>query len=206
MNKNTTTIFIYFAIAAFVIFVIYNLFKKTEGFQIDPNDEVCNSECPDAFCGRFEGARENDRQCWRFYYTTTRSCDVGDYRGEVYDSRNSTISKDRNLPICIGIKYTRETPDDQKMYFKRDMRARPEDCDVSRGELPYKWVDISGRDIDAQKVCLRLQPVYKGKECMVTDTARANGYIFAAKINNFSDVNDSRGDRDICFVARNYPR
>jgi hypothetical protein len=208
MNKNTTTIFIYFAIGAFVIFVLYNLFKKREGFQQvnDPSDDICRNECPNTLCGRFEGGRENDRQCYRIYYTNTRSCNVGDYRGDVYDSRNSTISKDRNLPICIGTKYTRDVPDNQKHFLKRDMNARPEDCDVSRGELPYKHVDISGRDLPARKYCMRLQPVLKGKECMVTETARANGYVAAFKINSFSDVKDSRRDRDICLVVRNYPR
>lgn len=179
--------------------------KSIEGFHqvTDPSDDICRDECPNALCVRFEGARENDRQCWKIYYTNTRSCNVGDYRGEVYDSRNSTISKDRNLPICIGIKYTKDVPDNEKHFLKRDMSARP-DCDISKGLMPYEWVDISGRDIDVRKLCMRLQPVAKGKPCLVTETARANGYVATLKINSISDVKDKKG-RDICLVIRDYP-
>ena len=180
--------------------------KSIEGFHqvTDPSDDICRDECPNAFCNRYEGANENDRQCLRIYYTTTRSCDVGEYKGDVYDSRNSTINKDRNLPICIGTKFTKDVSNERKMFYKRDMSARPEDCDISKGLLPYKSVDVSGNNLNAPRICFRLQPVAKGKPCLVTDTARANGFLAALKISSFSDVKDKNG-RDICLVVREVP-
>lgn len=204
MNKKTTRIFFYFALAALLVFVIYSLTKKSEGFQMNASDQVCKTECQNASCVKY-GEPEKDKYCMRIYYTNTRFCNVGDYRGEVYDSRNSSIRKDKNRPICIGAKFTKDVPNVKKFFFKRDMNARPEDCDTSKGELPYKYVDINGNDTDMPKNCLKLQPVIRGKECKITNTAIANGYVSAVKINSFSDVKDSL-NRDICLVVREYPR
>ena len=193
MNKNTTTIFIYFAIAAFVIFVIYNLFKKTEGFQSVPT-ELTSTGGALGNEGEVLVAEQTSNIFLRLFHTSNGKCDAPNQNANGVTSYLYNPTRDFVSPagkkMCIGFRNMTSIYTNPKRIF-----ASTNGAIGNQGEVAM--LKASHFNIPEVTI-LRLQYTTNGR-CI---TSNPNPYGFQTILYNPTRDLVSPAGRKICLTLR----
>jgi hypothetical protein len=197
MNKNTTTIFIYFAIGAFVIFVLYNLFKKREGFQSQPN-ELTSGRGARGDQGEVIVPEQNTGIFLRLFHTSNGKCNAPNQNANGVTSYLYNPSRDFVSPagkkMCIGFRNMSYLYSNPERIFNSTNGAVGDQGEVAMLMPP---------DFNSPRAqIMRLQYTTNGR-CIVSNP---NPYGFQTFLYNPTRDLVSPAGRKICITVRQIQR
>jgi len=189
MKNKIINIFTTVIVIIFLIYILYKLFNKLkEAFQISGNS-----------CGvggipmqMRDSSGRIFTNCLKLYYAVNNNCNVGDYKGAIYNPTKKFIKTNQNRAICIG---TKSQTTGINLYLKASSNIGT--CDANQGEVKMDMMNNSNR-IDGS-ICFRLQ--YTTNDiCIITPSAREAG--FRTVINSLTSEVKDIGKKSICITNR----